>query len=229
MNETLVQEGQSAERIKKLVLFLIIVNTVIGAMVAFLQTDAGIRANQANADSQYYSILASGDLVKSSIQGNYDMATYTEVLRNTQESLVYQFTSLDPNSTTDPKISDSLTLQATILAAKADKARYFSVLFTDPRYAPKAQDQLPDFQAYLSDQTSPAKELVEKQNSAADAYQVWNNKSDTYVAVITILAVAFFLLGFSQSTESRIRVFMAVLGALIMLIGTFWGLVTLFS
>jgi len=229
MTESLVQENQPVDRLKNLILFLIVVNTVIGALVAYLQTDAGIRANLSNADSQYYSILASGELVKSSIQGNYDMATYADVLKNTQESLVYQFTSLDPNSTTDPKVVTSLSQQSSVLLARAEKGRIFSVFFSDPRYAPKTQDQAPDFQAYLVDQSSPAKALVEKQNSAADAYQKWNRKSDAYVAILTILAVAFFLLGFSQSTISRIRLFMAVLGLLTMLIGTFWGLATLFS
>jgi hypothetical protein len=220
---------ENSENWKKLILVLIILNTVLGAIVGFLQTDAGIRSNQANIESEYYSILASGEILRSSIQSTYDMASYGEVLKNTQESLVLQYTSLDEASKGNLAGSQLASLQAAVQQARADQATRLSLFFSDPRYAPKTQDQAPDIQAYLDEQNSLANSLVSKQNIASDTYHLWSKKADTYVAILTILAVAFFLLGLGQSLTSKVRLLFAVFGMLIMVLGTAWTLLTYFS
>ena len=218
---------QPPERWKNFILVLIVLNTLLGAVVAFLQTDANIKASQFNIDSQYYAILGSGELIRQSIQGTYDMASYGDVLKNTQESLVYQYTALEEESKGDQVGSTIALLQSSVLQARADKAKLFSNFFTDPRYAPQSEDQVPNSEAYLKDQTEKITPIITKQNAASDAYHLWSKKSDSYVAILTILAVAFLSLGLAQSLASRIRVFFAVCGLLVMGIGTIWCLLTL--
>jgi hypothetical protein len=220
---------ENSENWKKLILVLIILNTVLGAMVGFLQTDAGILSNQANVESEYYSILASGEILRSSIQSTYDMASYGEVLKNTQESLVLQYTALDEASKGNLAGSQLASLQAAVQQARADQATKLSLFFSDPRYAPKTQDQAPDIQTYLDEQNSLANSLVSKNNIASDNYHLWSKKADTYVAILTILAVAFFLLGLGQSLTSKVRLLFAMFGMLIMVLGTAWTLLTYFS
>jgi hypothetical protein len=220
---------ENSENWKKLILVLIILNTVLGAIVGFMQTDAGIRSNQANIESEYYSILASGEILRSSIQSTYDMASYGEVLKNTQESLVLQYTALDEASKGNLAGSQLASLQAAVQQARADQAIRLSLFFSDPRFAPKTPDQAPDIQSYLDEQNSLANSLVSKNNIASDTYHLWSKKADTYVAILTILAVAFFLLGLGQSLTSRVRLLFAVFGMLIMVLGSAWTVLTFFS
>lgn len=217
------------ERWKKLILVLIVLNTLLGAIVAYLQTDAGIRSSQANVDSQYYSILASGELIRQSIQGTYDLASYGEVLKNTQESLVFQVTALDEESKGNSAGSKLASLQSAIQQSRAEQAKVLSVFYSDPRYAPKSEDQAPNIQAYLDNQTALVNSLVSKQNVASDDYHLWSKKSDAYVAILTILAVAFFLLGLGQSLTTKVRLLFAAFGLVTMTIGSFWCFLTFIS
>lgn len=218
-----------ADKFKKPVLFLIILNTVLAAVIAYLQTDAAINSSKANAESQYYSILASGELLRQSMQSTYDMATYAEVIKNTQESLVFQFTSLGEATAGNLSGAEIASLQASIQEARAVQARIFSIFLTDPRYASKSEEQPPDFQSYLDDQTILVNDIVSKQNAASDSYHVWSKKSDGYVADLTILAVTFFLLGISQSSTSRVRYLFASLGLIMMVLSSVWGVLIFFS
>jgi hypothetical protein len=217
------------DRWKKLILVLILINTLIGAVIAFLQTDANIKASQYNVDSQYYAIQASGLLIQQSIEGSYDIASYGEVLKNTQEYLVSEYTALDEASKGNTSASESAYLQATIQQARAEKAKIFSVFYSDPRYAPSSTDQMPNAQAYLDDQANLITPLVDKQNIASDEYHRWSKKSDSYVAILTILAVAFFTLGLGQSLNTKTRLFFAACGLLIMGIGSAWCFLTFIS
>jgi len=217
---------QVSERWKKIILIFITLNTLLAAIITFLQTDAGIRAGQANIDSQYYSILVSGELIRQSIEGTYDLATYGEVLKNTQGSMVYSYTSLDEESKGNSAAAQQAYLQAQIQNARAEQAKGLSLFYSDPRYLPASADQAPDLQAYLDNQAAYANSLVTRQNAASDEYQLWNRKSDAYVAILTILAIAFFLLGLGQSLASRVRILFAAIALVIMAIGATWCLLT---
>jgi hypothetical protein len=219
--------AENPERWKNLVVVLTIINTVIVAIVAGLQSDAGIRAGAANRDSQYYATLASGELVRQGLQSSYDFDTFARVIQHTQESLVMQFTALtlQSNGTDD---TAATTLQALVAQARADQATAFSIFYTDPRYAPQSDADAPGLQKYIDDQAAIANAIVEKQNAAADHYHKWNSKGDAYLAILTVLAVAFFLLGIGQSVNRpRLRLFFAVCGAFIMLVCTAWSVLVL--
>ena len=215
------------ERYKTLIVVLTLITTIIASIVAGLQADANIRANTANRDSQYYAILASGELHRSGLQGTYDMNTLAGQSLELQESLVMQITSLeleDEGNKQGVAISDLIALAA---QARADKLKTFSIFFTDARYAPTTEDGLPNAENYLVDIQAKANELVEKQNAAADDYHEWNSKSDSYVAVLTVMAVAFFLFGLAQAMTGRMRLTFAVFGAVILLGATAWAALVL--
>jgi hypothetical protein len=124
---------------------------------------------------------------------------------------------------------DRLTLESQIYQAKADKARSLSVFFVDPAYAPAPNQDQPDFTTYMSDLYASSNALVTKQNSASDAYHQWSSKSDSYVAVLTVLAVAFFLLGVAQMAQPRIRMLFSIFAIGVMGIGVLWTLILLVS
>ncbi len=225
MNETPIPE--TPERYKTLIVVLTLITTVITAMIATLQADANIRANNANRDSQYYAILVSGELVRSGLQSSYDLNTFSKVLLEKQTALMMQFTALQSEQSAD-KLGTALNnISALAAQARADKLINFSIFYTDPRYAPKTTDGLPDASAYLTDISDEANKILEKQNAAADEYHKWNSKSDAYVGVLTVIAVAFFLFGLAQAVKGRMRLVFAVFGLVILLAASAWTLLIL--
>jgi hypothetical protein len=228
MNETPAPvTPEFSERYKTLIVVLTLITTVITAIVATLQADANIRANTANRDSQYYAVLVSGELHRSSLQSGYDINTATGVLREKQASLMWQFTALQSEQAAD-KLGTALdNIEAMAAQARADRLMSFSIFYTDPRYAPTTADGNPNAEAYLADLNAKSIELVQKQNTASDDYLKWNSKADTYVGVLTVMAVAFFLLGLAQALTGRMRLVFAIFGAAILLGASAWAILIL--
>jgi hypothetical protein len=217
----------NTERWKAMIIILTMINTILVAIVAGLQTDANIRANDANRDSQYYAVLTSGELHRIGLQTNYDMNTFARILDNGQRSLVMGLTSLEQLQNGDEAGAALSSLQEKVAQAQSDAATKFSIFYQDSRYAPKSSDAQPDLQKYLDDSNVKALELLASQNAAADAYKIWSGKSDSYVAVLTILAIAFFLFGIAQSVNPRLRLLFAGFGILVIMLGVGWALVIL--
>ena len=224
MNETPTPAPEPTERYKTLIVVLTLITTVITAIVATLQADANIRANTANRDSQYYAILVSAELQRSGLQSTYDLNTMAKVLLEKQTALMMEFTALQSEDKQGTALSN---LSALAAQARADILTNFSVFFTDPRYAPKTTDGLPDGEAYLADSNAKANEILEKQNAAADDYHKWSSKADSYVGVLTVIAVAFFLLGLAQALTGRMRLVFAIFGAVILLASSAWTVLIL--
>ena len=211
------------ERYKTLIVILTLITTILASIVVGLQGDANIRANHANRDSQYYAILASGELHRSGLQSTYDINTLAGQTRESQEALVMQITSLELNQEGDKQgvaLSDLIALAA---QARADKLKTFSIFYADARYAPTTEDGFPNMEAYLVDFQAKANELVAQQNAASDDYHVWSSKADAYVAVLTVMAVAFFLFGLAQAMTGRMRLTFAIFGAVILLGASAWA------
>lgn len=224
MNETPTPaNAQTVAPYKTLIVVLTLVATVIAAVIATLQADANIRANQANRDSQYYAILASGELQRSSLQGLYDMNTAAKVVKETQTSLIMQFTAFQNEQDGEALGTELNKLEALAAQARADKLTVFSLLFSDPRYAPTTADGLPNAEKYIEDLNARAKELVQLQNTASDEYHKWSSKADSYVNVLTVMALAFLLFGLAQALTGKIRLVFVIFGSVILLGTTIWA------
>ena len=218
-------DNSSPGRWKTLVLVLILLNTVFVAAVSTLQVDATIRANQANRDSQYYAIQVTGSLIQAGRHADYEMKTYSIFRNNTQEALVAGDSALLRQNANDPQGFERLTIESQIDQARADRARSLSTLMTDPAYAPASEQELPDISAFSSAVNSYSVELVQKQNDANDAYHRWSVKSDSYVAVLTVLAIAFFLLGVAQMAQPGVRLLFCSFAIGVISIGIIWALI----
>lgn len=211
----------SLERFRMLVLVLTLINTIFAAVLSGLQVDANIRANNANRDSQYYALQATNELVRLGHQSAYDLELFANTVKDTQQSLVMEFTALELEKDGDKEAAARLRSQSEIAKARADRGVALSLLYSDPRYAPKEPDGIPDLVAYLADQSKSPNDLVAKQNAASDDYHKWSTKGDAYVAILTVLAIAFFLLGLAQSS-TRLRLFFAVSAVVVILIAAAW-------
>jgi hypothetical protein len=218
---------ENPERWKTMIIALTMINTILVAVFAGLQTDANIRANEANRDSQYYAVLTSAELQRIGLQNNYDMNTFARVLDNTSRSLVMGYTALQLLDGGDDQGAAYSKVQEQVAQAQADAATKFSIFYQDPRYAPKSPEAQPELQRYIDDSNAKALELLASQNAASDAYKIWSGKSDSYVAVLTILAIAFFLFGIAQSVNPRLRLLFAGFGIVVIVLGVGWGLAIL--
>jgi hypothetical protein len=218
---------ESPDRGKTFVLVLTLINTVLAALITALQVDASIRSDQSLRASQVYAVQASGELVRYGVQTDYDLNTLTILTTNTQESLMAQFSALQRQGANDQQGSDALTLRGLVAQARADRAKSLSVLMTNPAYAPPSGQVLPNMSAYLADQSASANALVKQQNDASDAYHRWNSKSDSYVTVLTVLAMAFFLLGVAQMVRPGLRLIFAFFAIGVMGIAVLWSLLLL--
>jgi hypothetical protein len=211
----------NTERFRTLVLVLTLINTIFAAVLSGLQVDANIRANDANRDSQYYALLAANELVRIGHQSAYDLELFANTVKDTQQSLVMEFTALELEKNGDKDNAARLRSQSEIAKARSERGVALSLLYSDPRYAPKEPDGIPDLEAYLADQSKSPNDLVAKQNVASDAYHQWSTKGDAYVAILTVLAIVFFLLGLAQSS-GRMRLFFALSALVVMLIAAAW-------
>jgi hypothetical protein len=212
----------NADRFRTLVLVLTLINTIFATTLSGLQVDANIRADSASRDSQYYALQASNELIRSGQQSAYDLELFANTVKDTQQSLVMEFTALELEKNGDKESAARLRSQSEISKARSEKGVSLSLLYSDPRYAPTEPDGMPDFQAYVDDQSQSPNDLVAKQNAASDAYHKWNSKADAYVAILTVLAIAFFLLGIAQSS-ARMRLFFAGSAVVIMALAAVWA------
>jgi type II secretory pathway pseudopilin PulG len=219
-------QSANPDRYKLLVVVLTVVTTVLTALVSGLQADVNIRASTSNNDSQVNAILAAGELHRLGLQSAYDTSVLAGFLKDSQEATVLQITALQ-QQTGDPQSSHASQQRAAVAQARADTARLFSIFFTDSRYAPKSAQGLPDMQSYLADTYAAANDLVARQNAAADDYNRWNRKGDSYTSVLAILAVAFFLFGLAQALTPRLRLLFAIFGLVVMGAAGFWTVLIL--
>jgi hypothetical protein len=209
------------DRFRVFILALTLLNTIFAALLSGLQVDANIRADKANRDSQYYALLTANELVRMGHQSAYDLELFATTVKDAQQSLVMALTALELEDAGEDESAARLVSQSEIAQARSDKGIALSLLYLDPRYAPTEPDGIPNLEAYLADQSKLPNELVAKQNAASDEYHRWDKKADSYIAVLSILAIAFFLLGLAQST-ARMRPFFAISALAVMLIAGAW-------
>ena len=218
----------NADRWKNLLIFLTILNTIFAAVLAALQSDAGIRANVADRDSQHYAISSSGEINRSGMAAGYDLKVVFDALKFDQENLVLMMTALDQIQRGENSFAANSQALADAALAKAKAAKQISTLYTDARFAPKDAKGFPDLQAYLLQSNTRAEEFQKKNNLAADLYNKWNQKSDDYVMILTITSVAFLLFGVGQTLSAAgLRLFFAIVGGYIQFVCAAWMIVTI--
>ena len=211
----------NTDRFRLFILALTLLNTIFAALLSGLQVDANIRADKANRDSQYYALLAANEVIRFGHQSAYDIKLVTTTVKEAQQALVMQLTALELEDAGEKEQAEALVTQSEVAQARADRGFSLSMLYSDPRYAPEEPGGLPNEKAYLEDLSEAANDFVAQQNTASEEYHKWDNKADSYIAVLSILAIAFFLLGLAQSA-ARLRLFFGASGLAVMLLAAAW-------
>ena len=216
----MTEKTDSSERWKNLALVLTVAAAVLAAVVAGLSADAGIIASEANSESQMYAIQVSGELERVGLANTYEMGTLASYVRDLDEAIKMQALAIDLKSEGKTAEADLAQVQVEAAMARTQRAKTLSVLFTDPRYA--NADGMPNASQYITDTHSVAQGLLAKQNEAADTFQKWNAKTDSYAAILTMLAVILLIFGLGQAVSPGLRLPFILFGSLGMAAVVVW-------
>ncbi|MFH1329491.1 MAG: tetratricopeptide repeat protein [Actinomycetota bacterium] len=200
------------ERLQKRVAVLIMVVTLVGAVFAFLQTAASNRAARATRLSDTAAVEA---MARLAVAGNRIAA------ENRIWSLAYE----------DGVAAVSLAGAGTDEAIAVGRAHLASrdalLAYTDlARSEYQKPDGSVDWSRFVEEALAPSYRAAEYAKAYAAERDGWGAKGGAFVAVITVLAVALFLIGLSRTPVA------AASGALLMGAGAalasaaaLWGLV----
>jgi tetratricopeptide (TPR) repeat protein len=196
----------------KIVAILIAVVTLFAAVVAYVQSDASGRDDQANRDGMMYMLEAFGQQVSGDARVNFDY--------NVAYQAFYEY-SLLASSTANREnqlVSESY-------AALADEMTGLSPMLAPP-YFDKAAGDAPLVAQYEAD-TYLVKitDLLERFTAASIVKETWDFKANTYIVHLTLLAVSLFMFGLSTTiSNDKTRWIFAGGGSLIAVIAVIWAL-----
>jgi hypothetical protein len=215
----------SGDRGRRIVVILTLVTTIVAAIVAGLEVEASTRSDTANRESERLVLTVSAQQVSDTADEGYQSRLVTDVLTNTQQAITLDIAALDLVKAGDTAGATQIAKLAEASRARADRAKALSDIYADPTYAPTSPEGLPDVQAYYDVRAAGESALVAQQNAASDDYNLWGSRSDTYVAILSVLAITFFLLGLAQVAK-RMRPFLAACGGTLLVLAIGWAALT---
>lgn len=203
------------ERFKQLVGILIALVTVLAASVGLLQNDAGARDDRANRQAQDYAFQAMGQRVSGVIRAGYARG---DAYRNWSE--------LNTLALAAENVDDAAAARR--YQAVAERVTQLSPLLSPDYLDPTTS--APNVAKYEADTyLVTVTALAERSSAWFTVKQAWDEKANTYVVHLTILAVALFLFGLATTLSSRVRWVFVTAGLLITLIALVWVAITFFS
>ncbi len=199
-----------APTFKRWLALTVVLVTLFGASVAYLQSSASNKEDNAAREAARASIDGLGRQVESSTEYRYNYRAFVE------SKLVEQRAQIDRSLQRAAPAGDPI---ATLYAASATRweaiqksTADLSPLIDDPRFGAAADPTL----AKLADELDipPTNARLTHSVQAAESND-YGSKADQYVAVLTLLAAALFLFGLSLTINGRGRFVLAGAGALL--------------
>ena len=203
---------ETADPLQRLVAILIMAVTLIAAGVAFLQTQAGNRESVANRQAEAYSVQTLSSLVTAG--RNYGQREIAIDLTNdfSEQSIHLGATARGggPAAAYAAALSHAYHEVSTSIGAEAREVLGYDL-------APAG------FERFYVEQYRPSYAAIEYQKAYARERDEWGGKSGQYITVITVLAVALFLLGLSLTVPSVARPPFLIIGTVVALAPTVWA------
>lgn len=209
-NSTPTGKNQGIE-FNRIIAVMIAVLTLLTAVVAYLQSDASGQDDQANRDGMRYMLEAFGNQVSGDARVNFDY--------NVAYQAYYEYSLLASSTANRDNLvaSDNYT-------ELAGEVQQLSPMLADPYFDEENGPNVAQYEAdtYLVKTTG----LLEKFVAASAVKDAWDNKANTYVVHLTLLAVALFLFGLSTAiSNSTTRWVFAGGGTIIAIVAIVWAAV----
>ncbi len=203
---------ETTDPIQRLVAILIMVVTLMGAGVAFLQTQSGDREAAANRNAEDYSVRTLSALVDAGrATGGRESAS--NLVGDLQAQSVYL-------GATAGQAGPAAAYAAALSKAYQDVS---ASVGTEAKTVLGYDLASTDFERFYVDQYRPAYEAIEYQKAYARQRDGWGGKGGQYVAVLTVFAVALFLLGLTLTVPPVARPPFVIMGAAVALTAAVWG------
>ena len=213
-------------RFEYVVAVLMMVATLLGVTVAFLQTHASVQEDRAARAAEVYAIQTMGELVQNGYVSDYQAGLLYDYVSLGQLGLARQFGQLTAAQQGESELAAEYEQEAGRLEAMRDALLPFSILLSDPRYAPQGDSIVPNLQLWADDTMAPVLELLAQQNASVEERDAWGAKADRYVSIITLSAVALFLYGLSLVSKNRVRLVFVAVGIVLATASALWTLIT---
>jgi tetratricopeptide (TPR) repeat protein len=203
---------ESADPVQRLVAILIMVVTLAGAGVAYLQIQAGDREGVANRRAEEYSVRTLTSLVAAgSASARREAAT--DVATDLLDQSIYLGATAGqggPAAAYAAKLAAAFKDVSTSVSGEAKDVVGYDLAATD-------------FGRFYVEQYVPTYEAIEYQKAFARERDAWGSKGGRYVTVITVFAVALFLLGLTLTVPSVARPLFLVMGVVVAMAAAAWG------
>jgi hypothetical protein len=210
------ENTSASETFKRITAIAIATVTIIAAVVAFLQTDADARGTRANRDAQRYAIEALGTRASGGSQVDYGWYGAAQA-----------YYALNSLALTAIQSDDQQAAER--YRSVRDKLTALSPLLQEPYFDPEG-GFYPDRTSYAADvYLVQATELSELYNASSTLNNDWDDKANTYIVHLTLLAVALALFGLSTTPDDWTRWIFAGAATLIVSVTVIWMVVTFFS
>jgi hypothetical protein len=219
-------EEHPRSRFDYVVAVLIMVTTLLGVTVAFLQTHASVQEDRAARDAEVYAIQTMAAIVQNGYISDYQAGMVYDSVSLEQLALARQFGQLTAAQQGESDLAAEYEHEAGRLEAMKEALAPYSSLLSDPRYAPQGGSTVPNLQLWADDLMAPVLELLGQQNASAEERDAWGAKAARYVSIITLSAVALFLYGLSLVTKSRVRFVFVAVGIVLTGASALWTLFT---
>ncbi len=206
----------TGEPFERMVGIVIAVVTLLAALVAILEADAGGQTAQAIRRSQQYAIQAMGAKAGGEVQTAF---AWTDAYRNWLE---WDTAAMVAQNNGD-------TVAAQRYEAVRDRAANLSPLLAEPYFNPQ-NGALPNVKAFeantwLIETTT----LTERFINAIEMGDALETKEKAYGSQLLLLAVSLFLFGLSVTIMGRMRWLFIGMGALIVNVAMIWMVTTYIS
>lgn len=207
-----VDADEEAPAFNRRLALAVVFVTLIGAIVAFLQTAESIREDNAAGDAVREAVLGLGNQLAESADETADGDIVTvDVRLSAQEAAAQR--QLERVGFEEAQAAAAAAAADQAAAARAAIAGQPALVGETPGEAARiVRDDDPIF-ARLS------------QGVSADSANAHGAKADTYVAILTVLAAALFLLGLSLTVSERLRFFLVVPGLALAGVAVVWTVV----
>lgn len=205
---------------------LIMVTTLLGVTVAFLQNHASVQEDRAARAAEVYAIQMMGEIVQNGYRSDYQAGLVYDSISLYQLALARQFGQLTALQQGESDLAAEYEHEAGRLEAMREALLPHSILLSDPRYAPQDDSSVPNLQLWADDGLAPILELLAQQNASVEERDAWSARAQRYVSIITLSAVALFLYGLSLVTKSRVRFVFVAVGILLTASSGLWTVMT---
>lgn len=215
--EALDEVDHGAPLFRRRIAVAVVLVTLLGAVLAYFQSVESNREENAARDAAIFAIEGLGAQVDASTGFRADNRVFVErELLRAREALAANRAdqALEGEAGTFLAAVERLTEMQEALAGLSPLAATEAASATDDVVA---ADEL-----FAALEQQPDQDRL-RQGVRADQANGHGRKADTYVAVITVLAVALFLLGLSLTVQGRSRALLALPGVAIALVCAAWS------